>query len=424
MSGGPLQRIVGQLRQAHEPDPSAPCADAELLARWVAAHDQAAFTLLVSRHAPMVLDVCRRILRDEQESEDAAQAAFFILARKAGSIGRRQALAGWLYRVAYRAALQSRARLARRPTPDESAARAAVAAPDDELIWRDLRPVLDEEVSRLPAKCRVPFVLCHLEGRTNEDAARELGCPVGTVLSRLSRARERLRTCLARRGVTLSAAALTAGLVRTEAAPALVVQFTSGSAVALSPAAAQLAEGIMRTMLIEKVRHAAAAVVLVLVAAGVGAGWLSFPTGAAQPPVAAQPEAVAAVPPAVATPDAAPLAAGPPEGEAASKKLKEALLTAARKTYEETMARYRNANLEGSESLYLWSRRWLEAQLDLAAAKDDRIAAYREHLDRMRSVEKIAKAFANAGQGRVSDASAAEYYRTQAEIWLEQAKAK
>src|SRR6516165_8854695 len=144
----------------------------------------------------------------EQDAEDAFQAVFCVLARKAGAIRRGAAVGAWLYAVACRTArkaktLQVRRRMRESELPD-------VPAPDrtPELQWRDLWPILDEEVNRLPERYRRPFVLCYLEGKTNHEAAAELRCPPGTVFSRLLRARERLRTRLSRRGVILSAAAL------------------------------------------------------------------------------------------------------------------------------------------------------------------------------------------------------------------------
>src|SRR5262249_31616689 len=143
---------------------------------------------------------------NEHDAEDAFQATFLILVRKAGSLGRPELLGNWLYGVAYRTAARARAEATRRrfrevPLIDRDLP-AKESTPDG--VWRDLRPVLDEEINRLPDKYRAPFVLCYLEGKTNEEAARQLGCPLGTVLSRLARARERLRLRLTSRGLTLS----------------------------------------------------------------------------------------------------------------------------------------------------------------------------------------------------------------------------
>src|SRR5262249_37019208 len=140
------------------------------------------------------------------------QAVFLVLARKAGAIGRPELLANWLYGVAYRTALKAKTARIRRRLLEIRALPRNAADPVVDATWQDLRPLLDEEVNRLPAKFPAPFLLCHIEGKTNEEAARQLRCPLGTILSRLARARQRLRQRLTRRGVTLSAGLLAAQL--------------------------------------------------------------------------------------------------------------------------------------------------------------------------------------------------------------------
>ncbi|HEY1859707.1 MAG TPA: sigma-70 family RNA polymerase sigma factor [Gemmataceae bacterium] len=181
--------------------------DAQLLDRFLTKHDEAAFELLVWRHGPMVLRVCRRILRDVHGAEDAFQATFLTLACKAGSIGKQEAVSSWLYKVAYRIALRAQAGATKRATHERPMVECLAAngtEPGDEAAWHELGPLLDAEVRRLPEKYRAAFVLCYLEGKTNEEAAQELGCPKGTILSRLSRARDRLRKRLNQRGLALS----------------------------------------------------------------------------------------------------------------------------------------------------------------------------------------------------------------------------
>jgi RNA polymerase sigma factor (sigma-70 family) len=171
--------------------------DGELLARFVARHDEAAFELLLWRHGTMVLHVCRDVTRDPHAAEDAYQATFLTLIRKAASIRAGESLGAWLYQVAYRVALKARGQTAKRnerETADASVETLpAVDALRDETSLRELRPVLHEEVQRLPAKYRTPIVLCYLQGLTHEEAARQLGWPKGTVAGRLARARELLR---------------------------------------------------------------------------------------------------------------------------------------------------------------------------------------------------------------------------------------
>jgi RNA polymerase sigma factor (sigma-70 family) len=196
-------------------------ADGQLLERFVDQRDEAAFAALVKRFGPLVLGVCRRVLRHEQDAEDAFQATFLVLVRNARSIQQRESVGSWLYGVACRIARRVKGGRARRPV--EELTPRNVAAPESRPDWlvRDLRPVLDEEIDRLPPKYRVPFVLCHVEGQTNEQAARQLGCPVGTVLSRLARARGRLRARLGRRGLALPAALLAATLTEALACAAV-----------------------------------------------------------------------------------------------------------------------------------------------------------------------------------------------------------
>jgi RNA polymerase sigma factor (sigma-70 family) len=316
-----LRVLLRRLRHVTDPAGDAAPSDEQLLQRFVAFRDQAAFELLVWRHGTMVLNLCRRVLRHENDAEDAFQATFLILARKAGSISRREACASWLYKVAFRVAVAARAVAAARaeregPCPDDVPA----AEEPDDLAWRDLRPVLDEEVRRLPEKYRTAFVLCCLQGRTNAEAAAELGCPAGTVLSRLSRARERLRQRLLRRGVSLSAGAIaaavaakgqavevSAGLVTTTSKAALGVAAGKAVAAVASARAAALTEGVIRAMFVSKVKLTLS-LMLALGLVGLGAGLVGEKLRA-DPPRRAQ-AAPGEQPAAVAVPEGATAAAG------------------------------------------------------------------------------------------------------------------
>jgi RNA polymerase sigma factor (sigma-70 family) len=268
-------------------------SDAHLLERF-AGGDEAAFELLLWRHGPMVLCTCRRVLRREQDAEDAFQVTFLTLARKAGAIGKRESVGSWLYKVAYRAALQVRAAAERQPAaapPD-----AEPAAPDEtpSVEARELRPVLDEEVGRLPEKYRAPVVLCYLEGKTYAEAARLLGCPTGTLAIRLRRARERLHARLTRRGLAVPAGLVAAALVPA-AAPAAVpaALFRATLEVAAGPAPPRLGmltEGVIRAMFASKVKAMAAAVVVAVLGTGAGALLSQGPGGpAADAPAARRP---------------------------------------------------------------------------------------------------------------------------------------
>ena len=202
------------------------------------ADSEEAFRELVRQHGPMVLGVCRHVLDQHSDAEDAFQATFLVLARNAGSIRDRRVLGRWLYEVAYRIAIRSRTRSAQRRSREKEGARmsAQVDRHEQDPAWNELRPVLHEEVNRLPEKYRTAVVLCYLEGRTNEEAASMLGWPVGTVKGRLSRARDLLRSRLTRRGLALSAAfiglAFSKNEVFAEVVPSRLIDEATSSALA------------------------------------------------------------------------------------------------------------------------------------------------------------------------------------------------
>lgn len=200
-----LPAVLEHVQRRLRPSLSGVVTDAQLLERFLRERDEAAFELLMWRHGPMVFGVCLRVLQHTQDAEDAFQAAFLMLARKAYSIGRRESVSGWLYMVAYRIALRARTRSMRRgrlerPLDDLLPIDNKSGDPADLSSWRELRQLLDTELSQIPEKYRTAFILCHLEGKTCDEAAEHLGCPRGTVQSRVGRARERLRARLSRRG--------------------------------------------------------------------------------------------------------------------------------------------------------------------------------------------------------------------------------
>lgn len=299
-----LQSLLHHARRVVRLSPVGGATDGQLLDRFRARGDDAAFELLVWRHGPMVLAVCRRVLGDEHTAEDAFQAAFLALALKSQSIGRGEAVGAWLYRVAYRVALRLRAREARRAEREQLAGRqragADIADPGRRLEFEEFRLRLDAEIERLPEEYRTAFILCHLEGRTNEQAARELGCPVGTVQSRLSRARARLRARLRRKGLGPEAIPFIYFIHRPQAPPDVppaLVHFTIRSAL---PAPAAPAVGCAPRRAGRMLRRAALTLFLLLTFAYAGA--LAY---ASLAPASSGP-AAAACPPAGATPAAAP----------------------------------------------------------------------------------------------------------------------
>jgi RNA polymerase sigma factor (sigma-70 family) len=256
--------------------------DAELIEHFVASHDAAAFSRLVERHGPLVLGVCRRVLHNHHDAEDAFQATFLLLARKARHIRQRDALAGWLYKVAYRLSVKLRASAERRQQAERQAPPARQRLADDQITWGDLRMVLDEELDRLPEKYRGPLLLCCLVGRTRDEAAEQLGCTVAALKTRLERGRQLLRTRLARRGLPVSAGLLAMLLAQHATAtpvPAALaattikasILFAAGKTAAeLSARAARLATSGLSAGASKAKLLGAAAVLLSLVGLAVG----------------------------------------------------------------------------------------------------------------------------------------------------------
>jgi RNA polymerase sigma factor (sigma-70 family) len=263
--------------------------DGQLLESFITQHDEAAFAALVRRHGPMVLGVCRRVLHDSHDAEDAFQATFLVLVRKAASIRQRELVGNWLYGTAYRAALETRAanasgRARERPMreiPERE-------APAENEGWQDLRPLLDQELSRLPDKYRVPVILCDLEGRKRKEVARQLSIPEGTLSSRLATARKMLAKRLARHGLPLSAGAVAVALSRDvtlASVPPPLVESTIKAATALvtgqatagviSAKVAALTEGVLRGMLMSKLK-VATVVLLAVTFLTTGLGGLSW----------------------------------------------------------------------------------------------------------------------------------------------------
>jgi RNA polymerase sigma factor (sigma-70 family) len=239
--------ILNYLRRVALASPHSDLRDGELLEAFVARRDGACFEALVRRHGPMVLGVCQRVLRDPHDAEDAFQAVFLVLVRKAAAIPR-AAVGNWLYGVAYRTALNARRAAARRRAKERTGDDMPhpTTAPADP--WPELRPLLDDELSRLPDKYRSAVVLCDIEGLTRAEAAHQLGVPAGTVSGRLTTARRMLAARLTRRGLTLPAAGLGVLLPQVSAptvSPALhAAAVRAGEAVAAGTAAGAVAPQI------------------------------------------------------------------------------------------------------------------------------------------------------------------------------------
>jgi RNA polymerase sigma factor (sigma-70 family) len=248
MAGSHAQRALGHLN--HLLEAGTATDDGRLLQRFVRDRDQDAFTQLVTRDGPLVLGVCRRVLRDYHEAEDVFQATFLVLARKAAGIRKPESLSCFLHGVAYRLALKARVEADRRRQRERHIVPPEPAEEPD-LSWREVRTLIDEELLRLPERLRLPLVLCYLEGETQDEAARRLGWPRGTLKRRLECGRDRLRIRLTRRGVTLGAglfaAALTPSATRGAVPPTLradavraAMLFSSGEAGSMASTPAEL----------------------------------------------------------------------------------------------------------------------------------------------------------------------------------------
>jgi RNA polymerase sigma factor (sigma-70 family) len=260
-------------------------SDADLLGRFVTSRDETAFAALMARHGPMVFGVCRRLLRHTADAEDAFQATFLILARKAASIGKRELLANWLYGVAARVAARARLVALRHQTREIADMERVATASREPAKAPEFSAALDAEVQRLPVKYRGPVVLYYLQGRTNEEIAGEMHCPVNTIKTRLSRAREMLRKRLTRRGLAVSAGAFVAALspeaLASSLPPVLIdstlrtaICFAAGDMAAggvVSAQAAALTKGVLHTMFVTQMKTVATIVLaLAVLLAGIG----------------------------------------------------------------------------------------------------------------------------------------------------------
>jgi RNA polymerase sigma factor (sigma-70 family) len=286
-ASSPILRVILQVVE----DPEVrEASDRDLLQRFSERREAAAFHALLRRHGPMVFDVCRGVLGNEANAEDAFQATFLILARKAASIRNTASVGSWLHGVAYRTALKARLHLATRQKYEARAPARPNAEPDD-LTWREVRQVLHEELSGLAERYRVPLVACYLEGMTQGEAAAQLGLAKTTLKERLERARSMLRARLVRRGLEPAAvlvatawpsstalACLSKTLVSSTIKAASL--FAAGQAAAIPVQVTALTEGVLKTMLLTKLRIATAVLVVIAL---IGAGVIGAATRGPQP---------------------------------------------------------------------------------------------------------------------------------------------
>jgi RNA polymerase sigma factor (sigma-70 family) len=282
MRAGQLEVVIRHLRKVTSQCSDTLVGDAELLERFIAHHDDGAFELLVRRHGPMVFGVCKRVLGNEADAEDAFQATFLVLVRKAASIIPRTRVGNWLHGVAHKTAIKARAMNARRRVKEREATSQGRKASDD--AHESLLEILDDELRTLPAKYQTPIILCDLEGLSYREAAARLRCPLGTLSGRLTRARALLARRIARRGQTVTTAALASLLVRDASAsvPAsLMVRIIRvGTLLAvgkkstggmMSAKVASLVEGVLKMLLLSKLKAVTGK--FLLLAVFVAAGW-------------------------------------------------------------------------------------------------------------------------------------------------------
>jgi RNA polymerase sigma factor (sigma-70 family) len=295
MPASKMSKVIHQLRSAAMRWEVVELTDGQLLESFINRRDQMAVEGIVRRHGPMVWRVCRRILHNYHDAEDAFQATFVVLVRKATSIMPREMLANWLYGVAHQTALKARATTEKRRTRERQQVEMPDTAVAEKDHWSDLQPLLDQELSLLPDKYRIVIVLCELEGKTRPEVARQIGVPEGTVASRLARARSMLAKRLTRRGLGASGGMLAALLAHQAASAGIPasVAFTTIEAAsllaagqaaatgAISVKVAALSEGVLKSMLLTKLKMMIAMVLLVGAALTCIAG-LTYQTHAAE----------------------------------------------------------------------------------------------------------------------------------------------
>lgn len=270
-------------------------SDAQLVERFLTSRDDTVFEAIVRRHGPMIFRVCWRVLQDEQEAEDALQATLLVLAQKLHSVRKRTSLASWLHGVAHRVALKAKTQVASRERHERKASVSGAVASDD-ITWKELRTVLDAELSQMSEKWRLPLILCYLEGRTQDEAAAQLGCGERTLRRRLDEARAALGRRLSRRGIVwpaafcsvllsecVATAAMKLEVVRSTVEVAAHVLAGQGTTAIVPAKVAALAEGVMKAMFISQLKVVVAILLALGVVAG-GVGALTQTTLAAKQP--------------------------------------------------------------------------------------------------------------------------------------------
>ena len=381
----------------------------QLLERYLHERDEVAFEAIVARHGPMVQGVCRRMLANPTDVDDAFQATFLVFVRKARQLGPRDAIGPWLYGVATRVALRARSEAARRSRLAPITAELDGASDHPSFADREIGEVLDQELSRLPSKYRHPIVLCYLEGQTHEAAARQLNWPIGTVKGRLSRARELLQARLTRRGVTPAVGAISFTLsLNSESWASLhrpllerTVRLALSSTVrrasthVVSASITSLVEGVLTSMLLNTLKWTGLGILvggLALSGVAVMARQDARPAQAkpdddplevaAKPPPVNASNTKAAAPEKLAVPKADALSA---DGVAPVEDMRKNLVKAALREWEEDFGQFIQLQ-QGSEPAYNASKRLMDAELAMANAPEEKIASLNGHLKRVREL--------------------------------------
>ena len=408
--GGALGAVGRQLGRLFESGTVAGLTEGQLLDRFVRTRDEAAFEAIVARHGPMVIGVCRRFLRDPSDVDDAFQATFLVLVRKAGSLRRHDLLGNWLYGVASKVAARSRQTSARRGESLSDGIDPEAVARDDPA--RDVRDAVHEEVLRLPESYRTAVVLCYFEGLTHEEAAERLRWPVGTVKGRLSRARDLLRSRLTRRGATLGTVAAVDLLSADASAalppipPSLVDATTRAATFAADPSkaiglglasarAAALSEGVLHAMSLAKLKGLLASAAVggaVLTSAGVFA---QLPKGDGQAANVSKPAPEASNPSPVTINSSTDLVL-------MQQNLQE-------KVFRQTLAQPQAWDARLVDRLFHWSRAMKDAEeyMDQVYPGKGPLVAARGHRDRMKALHELTQTLTVPDQAKVADAARA-----------------
>jgi RNA polymerase sigma factor (sigma-70 family) len=420
-----LQTFVQRIFRAEAVRAQAGHLDGDLLTAYVTSEDPVAFEALVQRHAAMVWGVCRRTLCNDHDAEDAFQATFLILCRKAASIKPPGMVGNWLYGVARRAALKAKSLIRRRQLQEQAVAHLPARSNQSDAERLELRQFLDDELSRLPAKYRVPIVLCDLEGLTRHEACQRLGWLEGTLSGRLSRARSLLARRLLRRGFGLSAgvgatslacpSATSAGVPPRILATVLEAALLRGTDSAvlgnISATAVTLSNGIIRTMFYGTIIRTGAMLLVLATLVG-GTGLVIHRVNADQPQGAV-----------VRKTEQAQKQVAPAKVERNEADCIAELYEAASRECDARMSEYL-AGRGTEEFLHASSRRLLQAELEKAEDNTQRVAARESHFKRMAEIEKVNKERFEAGKITTQDLESSRFYRCEAELSLLREKKK